>query len=400
MVYSAILIASVVLLLAFAIERVSPLVKVPSVIVMVVLGLIAKPLFSFFGFKLEGLAVMVPVIGTIGLVLIVLEGAFDINLRRDRLNVAAAAFAMAVAGFVLCVALFSMLAMYVLEFSLFQAMVLAIPFAVISSAVAIPSSSFLPEQGREFVVFESSVSDILGILVFYALLNSDGSLHGVLLGLVGGSALSLLLAVFFSIGLVLVLMRLEGHIRFVPLLAGLFGLYAAGTLLHLSPLIMVLLFGLVLNNPGIITRFRPLRGWMDASYATTLGEFKVLVLELTFAVRGFFFILLGYWTDLSDLASIRAWLAAVLILLLIFASRQALLKLARHDLADSLKWIAPRGLITVLLFLGAKDALQLPSYLNGTAVLVVLASTALVMVARLRSAADRPAAPPVDEGAV
>jgi Na+:H+ antiporter len=380
MTYHAILIASVVLLLSFAIERIGRVTGLPAVIVMVVVGLVARPLFSTMGIKLDGLDVTVPIIGTIGLVLIVLEGALDIKLRREQLRLVSGAIAMAAAGFVLSTALFGMVATEVLNLSLFQALIISIPFAVISSAVAIQSSHFLPPHGREFVIYESSVSDIIGVLVFFALLNSDGSLSSVVRGLLGGGALSLLLATVCSVGLALMLMRIDGHIRFIPLLAGLFALYSIGEILHLSPLIMVLMFGLALNNPGIITRFTPLRGWMDSSYETTLTQFKLLVMELTFAVRGFFFILLGYWTDLSDLASLSAWLAAAFVLSVIYAGRYATLKSFNHSLTSSLTWIAPRGLITVVLFLAASKAIPLPGFAGGTVVIVVLISAALVAV--------------------
>jgi hypothetical protein len=386
MVYPAILIASIFLLLAFAVERIGPRVGLPAVIVLVALGLLARPLLALAGYRLEGLDLMVPVIGAIGLILIVLEGALDIEIRRDRLHLAGAALVQAVAGFLLCAAVLAALATLVLPLTPAQALVLAVPFAVISSAVAIPSSRFLPPVGREFVVYESSISDILGVLVFFAVLNSDGTLSGVLYGLVGGSMMSLVLAVVCAVGLVLVLMRVEGHIRFVPLLAGLFGLYAAGKLLHLSPLIMVLFLGLLLNNPRFITRLPGLRGAMDASYDATLSEFKVLVQELTFAVRGFFFILLGYWTNLSDLASIQAWAGAMLVLGVVYGARWLLLRFSGQAAVSSLQWLAPRGLITVLLFLEARQALNLPGYINGVVVIVVLASTALVTVARMRAA--------------
>ncbi len=386
MVYPAILIASVFLLLAFAVERIGPRIGLPSVIVLVLLGLVAKPVLSLVGYQLQGLELMVPIIGAIGLVLIVLEGALDIQIRRDKLWLAGAAFVQAVAGFLLCAAAFAALAALVMPLTVVQALLLAVPFAVISSAVAIPSSRFLPSSGREFVVYESSISDILGVLVFFALLNSDGTLTGVLFGLVGGSMLSLVLAIVSAVGLVLVLMRLEGHIRFVPLLAGLFGLYAAGKLLHLSPLIMVLFLGLLLNNPQFLSRLPGLHGVMDASYDATLSEFKVLVQELTFAVRGFFFILLGYWTDLSDLASPQAWVGAAVTLVVVYGGRRLLMPLSRQESERSLQWIAPRGLITVLLFLEARQVLNLPGYINGMVVIVVLASTGLVTIARMRSA--------------
>lgn len=177
--------------------------------------------------------------------------------------------------------------------------------------------------------------------------------------------LSLFLAVICAVGLVLILMRIDGHIRFTPLLAGLFGLYAAGKLMHLSPLILVLLFGLMLNNPGLIVRLRPFRGWLDEQYETTLEEFKLLILELTFAVRGFFFILLGYWTDLMELVSLESWLSALLVLAVVYGSRYVMLRVSRFDLLVPLTCIAPRGLITVLLFLAAKEAVSLPHFCTG-----------------------------------
>ena len=382
MAYHAIFIASFFLLVAFALERLGRLTGLPAVIMMVGVGLIARPLADTFSISVNGLDAAVSILGAVGLVLIVLEGALDIQLGADRIRTASSAILTAVTGFALCGAIFAAVAATVLELSYYQAAIIAIPFAVISSAVAIPSSQFLPAAGREFVVYESSVSDIIGVLVFFAFINGNGSFAGMATKLVGGGALSLLLSIVCSIGLVLVLMRIDGHIRFIPLLAGLFGLYSAGKILHLSPLIMVLFFGLALNNPRLLTRFKPFKGWLDRDYEATLNGFKGLVRELTFAVRGFFFILLGYWTDLSDLVTIEAWLAAAFVLAVIYAGRFGLLQLFRHELGRPLTWIAPRGLITVLLFLGAKDVLPLPDFLDGTVVVVVLFSAALVAIAQ------------------
>ena len=382
MAYHAIFIASSFLLVAFALERLGRLTGLPAVIMMVGVGLVARPLADAFSISVNGLDAAVSILGAVGLVLIVLEGALDIQLGAGRMRTASSAILTALAGFVLCGAIFAAIAAAVFDLSYYQAAIIAIPFAVISSAVAIPSSQFLPASGREFVVYESSVSDIIGVLVFFAFINGNGSFAGMATKLVGGGALSLLLSVVCSVGLVLILMRIDGHIRFIPLLAGLFGLYSVGKILHLSPLIMVLFFGLALNNPRLLTRFRPFKGWLDRDYEATLKGFKGLVRELTFAVRGFFFILLGYWTDLSDLVTIEAWLAAAFVLAVIYAGRFGLLQLFRHELGRPLTWIAPRGLITVLLFLGAKDALPLPDFLDGTVVLVVLISAALVAIAQ------------------
>ena len=195
MIYQAILAASIFLLLAFGIERLGRVSGIPSVVILIAVGLAAKPVLALFGLNLEGIDAAVPVIGTVGLVLIVLEGALDIELRRDRLRAAAGAFLMAGGGLIVCTGLFAWAAVVALPVTPFQALLLAVPFAVISSAVAIPSSSFLPPRGREFVVYESSLSDILGVLVFFSLLSSDGTASGAFLVLVGGGVLSLLLAI-------------------------------------------------------------------------------------------------------------------------------------------------------------------------------------------------------------
>ena len=46
------------------------------------------------------------------------------------------------------------------------AIIYATPLSIISSAVAIPSSAGLRQQEKEFVVYESTFSDILGIMLF------------------------------------------------------------------------------------------------------------------------------------------------------------------------------------------------------------------------------------------
>lgn len=383
-VHVSILFASVILLAAFAIERTGRRYQIPPVILLIAAGMLSKPLLQVAGWTLAGLDMIVPIIGTIGLVLIVLEGALDISLTRERLYSARAAMLMAGLGFLVCfVVLVPLLDLY-FAFGYFKAAVIAVPFALISSAVAIPNSQFLPPHGREFVVYESALSDIIGVIVFFALVNSDGSFASVARGLLGGGLVSLVLSVICAIGLAMVLMHSRGPVRFLPLLAGLLGLYAAGKLLMLSPLIMVLLFGLTINNPTLITRIPRFRHWMSDHYTGTLNEFKAIAFELTFAVRGFFFILLGYWTDLKTLAMPMAWFGAAVVLFVIYLSRAGLLRAFGGELASSLLWLAPRGLITVLLYLTARMVVPVPDWVGGSVVIVVMASALLILVAQRR----------------
>lgn len=395
MISVGILIASAFLLAAFAVERFERRLRVPSVIVMIALGLLAQPLLRSMGVVTTELKTMVPIAGSIGLVLIVLEGALDIELRRERIKLAAKASTVAVAAFILCAAAFVLIAVHALHLGYVQAAILATPFAVISSAVAIPGSQSLERHAREFVVYESSVSDIFGVLIFIALVNSGGTLGGFLTDLAGGGILSLILAFVCSLALVLVSTRADAHVRYIPLLAGLFALYASGELLHLSPLLMVLLFGLMLNNKVVLEQLPGLNHVAERISPTTVGEFKVLVQELTFAVRVFFFFLLGYSTNLLDFTVLHSWAAAAAILLIAYGVRYVLLRMIEPQFTAALIWIAPRGLVTVLLYLEAAQKVSLPAFLNGTVRLVVILSvTVLALSSRAanRSVARTPVA--------
>ena len=170
----------------------------------------------------------------------------------------------------------------------------------------------------------------------------------------GGGALSLVAAFLAALALFYFINQVVGHVRFLPLLAGLVFLYAIGKELHLSPLIVVLVCGLIINNPQLVTWHAKLRGIQNDTYEQTLREFKSLVAELTFATKSFFFLLLGYWTDTTEMLSIEAWLVAIGGIAAILASRWLILKLLRQSNVAQLVWIAPRGLITVLLFLSAR----------------------------------------------
>ena len=57
-----------------------------------------------------------------------------------------------------------------------------------------------------------------------------------------------------GVGILFLINRVEGHVRFLPLLAGLTLLYAIGKELHLSPLVLILVCGLLLNNTQLLQR--------------------------------------------------------------------------------------------------------------------------------------------------
>lgn len=381
MTNTAILAVSALLVFAYLLDVFGRRTRLPPVVLLILTGIAARQVMDRFDLHLGWVDPLVPIIGTIGLILIVLEGALDLSLRRERLPLIARASFVMLAGFLACVAGFTFLFQHALGLAFAPAALAAVAVSVISSAVAIPSGSGLDANTREFVVYESSLSDIVGVLVFYAWLDSAGRFGQFLPALFGGTLLSLVAAIVAGVGILYLINRAEGHVRFLPLLAGLTLLYAIGKELHLSPLVLILVCGLLLNNTHLLRNARPLGGLLRPGYDATLREFKGLVAELTFAVKSFFFLMLGYWTDLSAMTDWRAWAVLVAGVGFIYPVRYAVLRLARQPDASRLVWIAPRGLITVLLFLTATTTPGLDGFPFGAIMLLVLATAALTAFA-------------------
>jgi NhaP-type Na+/H+ or K+/H+ antiporter len=398
MTNAAILAASGLLLFAYLLDIVGRRFRLPGVVLMIATGIAGRQLLDEFGIRLQWVDPVVPVIGTLGLILIVLEGALDLTLSRDRTRLIAVSVASALLGFGATLAAFTLLFAWALHWSAAAAALVAMPFAVISSAVAIPSAAGLPAATREFVVYESSLSDIIGVLVFYAWLGADGSLGDFAADLFGGGAVSVVAALAASLALYYFVGRIEGHVRFLPLLAGLVCLYAIGKALHLSPLIIILVCGLRLNNPMAFAWHPRIRALHTPEYERTLQEFKSLVAELTFATKSFFFLLLGYWTDVTQMLSWPAWAMAAAIVAIVYGSRYLLLTALRQP-ADVLVWVAPRGLITVLLFLAAATAGKVADFPFGAVMLVVLATSSATTLAQRAAAGAATRAPSLQTAA-
>ena len=80
----------------------------------------------------------------------------------------------------------------------------------------------------------------------------------------------------------------------------------------------------------------------------------------------------------------RAWLIAVAGVALVLVSRWLILTALRQPAIGALVWIAPRGLITVLLFLSARDTGRIDGFPFGAVMLIVLATAALTALAHRR----------------
>ena len=379
--------AAVAVLLSYWYMHLAQRLRVPSVMLLLFTGLAARWVTHAMQTTVVVPPELVSVLGTAGLVLIVLEGALDLELKPGRRAFLLRTFGSATVGIAFTTLAVGALLGWIFDLPFVLALLAAAPFGVISSAVAIPSAEALDREGREFVVYESSWSDILGVMLFNALLVAVAG-GAPALNLVGGGLAVVVIGVVLALGMYWLVGHLEGNVKFIPLLFALILLYAAADTLHLSPLLMVLILGLTLNNAHLLRRAGWLQRLHNEAFERELERFKHLTSELTFLVRTFFFLLLGYVTDVKALLDPRAWAYAVAISILVFAVRWPALRLAGGEHGRQAFWIAPRGLITVTLFFTLPPAVAqvLPP---ATLVLVVII-TGVAMSVGLRIGQERP----------
>jgi hypothetical protein len=107
-------------------------------------------------------------------------------------------------------------------------------------------------------------------------------------------------------------------------------------------------------------------------------KFKEILIEATFLIRALFFLLFGFLIDTAELLNQSTFIWAGGITLAIFFFRFIQLKLAKLP-ARPLLFIAPRGLITILLFLAIEIEDRIPIVGKPLIIQVILLTGIVLM---------------------
>jgi hypothetical protein len=389
--YIAIIVVSVIVIFSYLFSQFSQKTNVPSVLLLIMLGAGLKQGAAALEFPLgDSLGLPLELLGIVGLTMIVLEAALDLHLERSKLRLILVSLLMGLVGLLSTSGGIALLVMYVFEADFFTSLVCSVPFGIMSSAIIIPSIGKLLPHKREFLIYESTFSDILGIMLFYFLLgnkNAEGT-GDVAVNVSGNMLATVVLSLVAGYVLVMLLPRLRGGVKLFLLIATLMMLYAVGKLWHLSSLLMILTFGLMLNNHHLFFRGR-MSKWVDGVRLKHLQEdFHTITLESAFVVRTFFFVVFGMTIDFGALADLRMALMGLGILGIIYAMRLlGLLALARKQLFPG-ALIAPRGLITILLSFDIPWFLEIPGFDAGIMLYVILGSSIAMTFALLGNKED------------
>ena len=377
----------VVTLLSYLFNIISEKSKIPSLILLIGTGLILHRVSIYYEIQILSLRFPLELLGIVGLIMIVLEGAMDLKITLDKKPIIIKSFTAGAS--VLFFTSFSIAGILIFygNIDFRTALVYAVPMGVISSAIAIPTATNLSSEKKEFIIYESTFSDILGIMMFNYVIAKELLTWGALQVFVW----SLLLIIYHSLLSTLLLLwlskYLNSHLKVLPILSILILLYAFAKMIHLPSLFLILVFGMVINNiPSILKNVpvqlkAPLTRIFDPEKLSIVGiELKSMTSELAFLIRTFFFLLFGFTMDLSLLASIDVLITGSLIILVILLIRFIFLKFILKTNIFPELFIAPRGLITILLFYSIPAQFISEKFNEGVIVFVIVASSLIMMV--------------------
>lgn len=375
------------LLVAYLFDLTASRTQIPSVILLLVLGWFVRETTLLLEIEIPDLTSTLPILGTIGLILIVLEGSLELELNKSKVMLIKKSSLGAFLPLIVLAFSLAYLLDYYGDYSFKDCLTNAIPFCVISSAIAIPSVRNLSKSQKEFIIYESSLSDIFGVVFFnFVAFNATFGIETF-----GYFCLEILIIVVISfvatILLSFLLNKIDHHIKFVPIILLIILIYEISKIFHLPALIFILVFGLSIGNLDELKGYQWTKSFRLDLLNKEVAKFKELIIEATFLVRALFFLLFGYLIKTAEIINTDSLGWAALIVFILFIVRFIQLKISKIPLSPLL-FVAPRGLITILLFLSITPEHTI-DIVNKSLIIQVILLTAIIMMVGLMVSAKK-----------
>lgn len=377
-----------IIILSFFFNVLAKRTNIPSVLMLIGLGMLIKFITQQYGlvgddFQLD---IILEVLGNVGLVMIVLEAALDLKLEKDKLGLITRSFLSSLIG--LAGTMFGIGAFFLYIFpstDFYTAVLYALPLSIMSSAIIIPSVGRLQGKKKEFMVYESTFSDILGIMIFYFMIGADSS-HGagnIAWDIFLNIAVTILVSILVAYVMVYLFQHLQMQVKLFLIIGVLLLLFAIGKSLHLSALLIILAFGLVLNNTDLFFMGRLAKVFDREKVKPILHDFHTLTLESAFLIRTFFFVVFGFSIVVSSLYNWKVAVNSLVIVIVFYLVRYVTLRFFAKEYIFPELFIAPRGLITVLLFfvLDKSDVVHIEAFDSGLLLYPILITSIIMMIA-------------------
>lgn len=370
-------------MVAYVFDITASKTKIPSVILLLLLGFGTKVLSENLDISVPNLQPILPILGTIGLILIVLEGSLELEINKSKLPLILKSSLVALLPLLIISLGLAYYLHFTVNISLKLALASTIPIGIISSAIAIPSAKNLLKNHKEFITYESSLSDIFGVVFFNFITLNDNigsnTFGEFLLQLIAMLAISfaatLLLAVFLN--------KIKQHIKFIPIIILVLLIYGISKLFHLPALIFILLFGLFIGNMDELRHYKFIQKFHPVNFSKEVHKLREITTELAFLIRALFFMLFGFLIDIAEVLNTATILFAICITLAIFLVRYIVLTIFKIQ-SNPLVFIAPRGLITILLFLSIPLSQQIDQIDKSLITQIIILSALIMMVGLIR----------------
>lgn len=373
----------IIILLSYIFDITSKYSKIPGVILLIALGIGIQLLGEYTRIDIPNLKPVLPVLGTIGLILIILEASLDLKLQKRKKVLIVKSISSAFILFTLFTAAFTFVLVHFFGYSVRDSILNGIPLGIISSAVAIPSAIFLNCDEKEFVVYESSFSDIFGIIIFDFILMGHMSLFGGIVYFAYTTLITVVISLVTTAILAILLHRIRYHINYVIIMTSIILVYMLAQLSHLPALLLIITFGMVLSN-NILLENTFIKKFVDfTKFRNDLSAFRKMLTEFTFLARSFFFIIFGYYTQVKGLFGLDNILTSLAITVSLFFLRMIFIKFFLRMPVMPLLLFIPRGLITVILFLTIPLASRVPLISEQVITLVILMTIFMLMTGNI-----------------
>ena len=263
--YPFIIGASIVILLSFLFSEIAKKTNIPAVLMLITLGVFVQYLFKYIGISDINFFSILEVLGIVGLIMIVLEAALELELKKEKIGVIFKSLFIALLGLIGAVFVSAFILYFLIgDISWLQSLLYATPISILSSAIIIPSVGNLTESKKEFHIYESTFSDILGIMLFYFLLgvlkyntpleNGEFAEGSPTVDFLVSLSVTVIVSIVSSYILLALFQKIKTGAKLFLLISILLLLYSLGKMYHLSPLIIILVFGLVASNNKLFFR--------------------------------------------------------------------------------------------------------------------------------------------------
>ncbi len=389
--YYALVLFSGIIIASYFFNFLSKKIHVPSVVLLIFFGIILQLVFSLFSYKISLNYLRTPLhfLGIVGLIFIVLEATLDLKITKHKLPLILKSFYLASFSILIVMAGLSVLFVHYYNMELYSAVVYSVPFSLMSSAIIIPSVSSMKNKFlKEFMIYESTFSDIIGIMIYFYLIHSYhiDNVFQITLDISVSLLVTIILSVFFSFFLIWIFKNFKGDYMLFLVFSFLVLIYVLGKLMSLSSLLIIFCFGLVMNNLDFfydITKVEIFK--KHGSIDSTIKSLKEFTDQISFVIRSLFFVVFGLFININNLFSLNILFVMLAILLLIYVSRFLFVKVLLKGENSVILTTASRGLVSVLLFYAIPEELKNNSIPEAILILLIIVSSLIMSYGLYRS---------------